>query len=138
VNASLGLLRTTLQDYNAGDMVMPNREQAHAPNYQAAIGAGWRHPLGWVARVNVTALDNFYFDVPPNEAQSRAYSLTNMTFGYETDRWSAMLWARNVFNRTYAVRGFNFGNEPPDFDPKVYVQRGDPRQVGVSFHYSFR
>jgi hypothetical protein len=38
----------------------------------------------------------------------------------------------------YAVRGFFFGNEPPDFADKLYIQRGDPRQVGVTFHYSFR
>ncbi len=138
LNASFGLLRTRLQDYDQGGTMLPDREQAHAPKYQAALGAGWHHPLGWVARAEVTALDNFYFDVPPNDTQSGAYALTNLQFGYQAERWSAMLWGRNVFNRTYAVRGFFFGNEPPEFPDKQYIQRGDPRQVGVSFHYSFR
>ena len=41
--------------------------------------------------------------------------------------------------RYYAVRGFFFGNEPPDFSTaKRYMQPGDPRQVGVTFNYSFR
>jgi outer membrane receptor protein involved in Fe transport len=64
--------------------------------------------------------------------------LTNLQFGYEAARWSAYLWGRNIFNEVYAVRGFFFGNEPPDFPETRYIQRGDPRQVGVTFHYSFR
>ncbi|MEP7243779.1 MAG: TonB-dependent receptor [Gammaproteobacteria bacterium] len=138
VNASLGLLRTRYLDYDQGDLVLPDREQAHAPSYQAALGAGWHHPSGWTARAQVTALDSFYFDVPPNDTRSNSYVLTNMQFGYETARWSAFLWGRNLFNEVYAVRGFNFGNEPPDFPNKLYIQRGDPRQIGVTFHYSFR
>jgi iron complex outermembrane receptor protein len=138
VNASVGLLRTRFQDYDQGGTMLPDREQAHAPGYQAALGLGWHHPTGWVARAEASALDSFYFDVPPNDTRSDAYVLTNLQFGYQAQRWSAMLWGRNVFNQTYAVRGFNFGNEPPDFPNKLYIQRGDPRQVGVTFHYSFR
>jgi len=43
-----------------------------------------------------------------------------------------------VFDRTYAIRGFYFGNVPPDFPNQLYIQRGDPRQVGITFNYSFR
>jgi outer membrane receptor protein involved in Fe transport len=138
VNASLGLLHTRYMDYLQGGVMVPDREQPHAPRYQAALGAGWHHPRGWLARAGVTALDRFYFDVPPNNTRSNAYVLTNLQFGFEAQRWSAMLWGRNVFNREYAIRGFYFGNEPPNFDNKLYIQRGDPRQVGVTFHYSFR
>ncbi|MEJ1961393.1 MAG: TonB-dependent receptor [Gammaproteobacteria bacterium] len=138
VNGSLGLLHTRYMDYDQGGMLVPDRAQPHAPNYQAALGAGWRHPRGWVARAGVTALDSFYFDVPPNDTRSNAYVLTNLQFGFEAQRWSAMLWGRNVFNRDYAIRGFYFGNEPPAFENKLYIQRGDPRQVGVTFHYSFQ
>jgi iron complex outermembrane receptor protein len=138
VNASLGLLRTRLIDYMQGDVALPNRDQANAPHYQAALGAGWHHPRGWTARAEVTALDSFYFDVPPNDTRSNSYVLTNLQAGYEAERWSAYLWGRNVFDQVYAVRGFFFGNEPPDFPNKLYIQRGDPRQVGVTFHYSFR
>ncbi|HEU4624630.1 MAG TPA: TonB-dependent receptor [Steroidobacteraceae bacterium] len=138
VNASLGLLRTRLLDYNPGDLQVPDRDQAHAPHYQAALGLGWHHPRGWTARAELTALDSFYFDVPPNDTRSNSYVLTNLQAGYEAERWSAYLWGRNVFDRVYAVRGFFFGNEPPDFPNKLYIQRGDPRQIGVTFHYSFR
>jgi len=137
VDGSLGLLRTRYQDYDQGGVMVPNREQPHAPKYQAALGVSWHHPTGWNGRVGLTALDRYYFDVPPNDTQSHAYALTNVEFGYTAESWSATLWGRNVFNREYAVRGFYFGNEPPNFENKLYIQRGDPRQVGVSFHYSF-
>jgi iron complex outermembrane recepter protein len=137
-NASLGLLRTRYLNYNQGDVLLPDREQAHAPKYQAALSLGWHHPTGWNARATVTALDAYYFDVPPNDSRSSAYALTNLQFGYQAERWSAYVWGRNVFDRTYAIRGFYFGNVPPDFPNQLYIQRGDPRQIGVTFHYSFR
>ena len=41
--------------------------------------------------------------------------------------------ARNLLDKTYTVRGFYFGDEPPDFDNKLYVQLGEPRNGGVHF-----
>jgi outer membrane receptor protein involved in Fe transport len=137
VGGSLGLLRTRFLDYLQGDVVVPDREQAHAPQYQASANVGWRHPAGWAARADVNAVDAFYFDVPPNNSRSNSYVLTNLRAGYEATNWSAYLWGRNLFNETYAVRGFFFGNVPPDFANQQYIQRGDPRQVGVTFSYSF-
>jgi len=138
VSASLGLLRTKYLDYDQGDRVLPDREQAHAPKYQAAVSAGWHHPLGWAARVDVSTLDAFYFDVPPNDTRSSSYVLTNLQLGYEAERWSAYVWGRNLFNRTYAIRGFFFANDPADPVDRQYIQRGDPRLVGVTFRYNFR
>lgn len=135
---SVGLLRTRYLDYQQGGVLLPDREQAHAPQYQIALNGTWHHPSGWLARVDVAAVDAFYFDVPPNDTRSNSYILTNVKAGYESARWAAYAWGRNVFNRTYAVRGFYFGDEPPDFPNKLYTQRGDPRQVGVTVNYSFR
>jgi hypothetical protein len=44
---------------------------------------------------------------------------------------------RNLFDAGYAQRGFFFGNEPPDFPDRLYVQPGDPRQVGVTVNYEW-
>jgi outer membrane receptor protein involved in Fe transport len=138
IDGSVGLLRTRYLGYNAGDELLPDRDQAHAPRYQAALNAAWHHPSGWMARAGVSALDAFYFDVPPNDTRSSSYVLTNLQVGYEAARWSAHLWGRNVFNRVYAIRGFFFNNVPGGTTDQQYIQRGDPRQVGVTFHYSFR
>ena len=138
LGGALGLLRTRYVDYMQADVALPDREQAHAPQYSLALNGTWRHPSGWLARADFSAVDAFYFDVPPNDSRSSAYSLVNLKAGYETDRWSAFLWARNVFDEVYALRGFTFANDPADPTPKLYIQRGDPRRVGVTFTYSLR
>ena len=124
---------------------MSNRDQAHAPEYQASVNATWRHPFGWMARVDVSATDDYYFDVPPNDARADAHALTHVKLGYEAcpeqcrrdANWSVYLWARNVFDEEYVTRGFYFGNEPPLFENARYTQLGEPRQVGVTMRWEF-
>ena len=125
--ANLGLLDSDL----AG-----GREQAHAPAYTLALGGRYRHSSGWYARLDATAKDWFYFDVS-HDQRSEAYELFNARIGFEADDWSAQLWVRNLFDETYAVRGFYFGNEPPDFPPALYIRQGDPRQVGLTLERRF-
>ena len=117
-------------------MNLNGREQAHAPNYSFALGGRYSHPSGFFARIDVTARDEFFFDVS-HDKTSQAYELVNARLGFETSRWSAQLWARNLFDTDYAVRGFFFGNEPPDFTPALYTRFGDPRQIGISVDISF-
>lgn len=138
VGGTLGLLRTRYYGYRPTGEDLSARDQAHAPRYQASLNATWRHPLGWMARVDVSAVDSFYFDVPPNPTRSTSYALTNLKIGYEADRWSVYAFGRNVFDRDYAVRGFFFGNEPPAFENKRYVQLGEPQQFGVTARWEFR
>jgi len=47
------------------------------------------------------------------------------------------VWCNNLTNQEYAVRGFFFGNEPPDFASKRYVHLGDPRTFGVTTTFMF-
>ncbi|MET0280662.1 MAG: TonB-dependent receptor [Steroidobacteraceae bacterium] len=139
VGGSLGLLRTRSGGgVDAEGNPVASREQAHAPGYSAAVNVTWRNPAGVFARVDVTAMDAFYFDVPTDhDRRSQAYSLTHVKFGYEQARWSLYGWVRNVFDEDYAVRGFFFSNEPPDWEPKLYTQKGDARQWGVTATFSF-
>lgn len=134
--SSIGLLHTRAEGFldDNGQLTAP-REQAHAPNYQLQLNATWRRS-GWMARVDVSAVDNFYFDVPPNPSRSDSYRVANLKFGYEAEHWSVYAWSRNVFNAVYATRGFYFGNEPPAFDDKLYIQNGDPRTVGIAMKWN--
>ena len=68
LGVALGLLETSYSGYRSAGVGLDDREQAHAPEYQASFNATWRHPLGWMARVDVNAVDDYYFDVPPNDA----------------------------------------------------------------------
>ncbi|MFO7276235.1 MAG: TonB-dependent receptor [Pseudomonadota bacterium] len=138
---TVGLLETRYIGYRYGtgeqERDLHGREQAHAPQYQLGFAAQYRHPLGFVARLDVQSVDDFYYDASHDE-RSEAFTLVHLKLGYETERWSAYAWARNLFDEDYAMRGFFFGNEPPDFAPKRYVQPGDPRQLGVTIRYTFR
>ncbi len=135
--ATLGLLDTEFSDISVPSLAnLEGRAQAHAPDYTLAFGASYEHPRGFFARVDVSARDEFYFDVAHDE-RSQSYELVNARTGYRSETWSATLWARNLFDKNYAVRGFYFGNEPPDFPNTLYTRSGDPRQVGVTFSKEF-
>jgi len=130
--ATLGLLGSEYLHYRYGDLNLDGRQQAHAPGYQYSLSAQWGGQRGWLARADVVGVDWFYFDTS-NDQRSRPYTLVNLKAGYAGARWSVYAWGRNVFDQNYAVRGFYFGLEPPDFPNKLYVQRGDPRSLGVTF-----
>jgi iron complex outermembrane receptor protein len=132
VESSLGLLRTRFIDYQPAAVDLSNRDQAQSPRYQFAIAGIWRTKSGWMTRVDLTGMDSFYFDVPPNDTRSHAYALTNVKVGYQTQHWSAYAWGRNIFDRTYAIRGFFFNDTPAGGDNQLYIQRGDPRTVGLT------
>jgi len=133
---SIGLLNAEFEEFVTPQVSISGRDQAHAPNYTLAAGGVYRHESGWFARVDFTAKDEFYFDVS-HDQRSESYSVTNARFGYQSEKWTSQLWLRNAFDERYAVRGFFFGNEPPNFPLALFIRQGDPRQVGVSFDMRF-
>ena len=134
--ANVGLLDASFEDFQTPQVDLSGRAQAHAPGYTLAFGGSYDHASGIFARVDISARDDFYFDVS-HDQKSKSYQLVNMRVGYQADSWSVNLWARNLFDEEYAVRGFYFGNEPPDFPDTLYTRLGDPRQFGVTFDKRF-
>jgi len=134
---SVGLLDAEFADFEDAGGSLSSRDQAHAPNYTLALGGMYRRGNGFFARLDLSARDEFYFDVS-HDQKSEAYALVNARLGYEAERWTAQLWLRNAFDENYAVRGFFFGNEPPDFPNRLYVRRGDPRQFGFTVDMRFQ
>jgi outer membrane receptor protein involved in Fe transport len=134
--ANLGYLGARFMTFDDPLLDLAGRDQAHAPRYTIAAGGEYRHASGLFLRVDVSGKDAFYFDVS-HDQRSDDYAIASLRLGYEAERWSAQLSANNVFDETYAVRGFYFGNEPPDFPPTLYTRHGDPRQLGVIFEMRF-
>jgi outer membrane receptor protein involved in Fe transport len=140
--ASLGLLQTRYHGFIQDEELLPDRALPNAPPWQAAVSATYRDPRGPFARVDVTGMGSYYFDLPPNWTTSRPYGLVNGRLGWQAQRWSASLWGRNLLDKKYPVRGFYFSDTPQDFlaDPPVnrlYTQLGDPRAWGVNLSVSF-
>jgi len=134
--ATLGLLDATFDKFETPQVNLDGRAQAHAPDYSYAVGGRYTHPTGFFARLDVTARDAFFYDVS-HDQKSQSYELANARVGYDAESWSVQLWARNLFDRDYTVRGFYFGNEPPDFPATLYTRFGDPRQLGITFDMRF-
>lgn len=130
----LGLLDTEVDNFDYLQE-LENREQAHAPNYSFALGAKWTQQQGWFAEVDISGRDEFYFDFS-HDQKSDSFQLVNFRAGRQWNNWSISAWVRNVFDEDYAVRGFFFGNEPPDFPEKLYERLGDPRHMGITIRYS--
>jgi outer membrane receptor protein involved in Fe transport len=138
---ALGFLATEITAF-AARPELEGRDFAHAPGYTAALNGTWRSATGWFVRVDATAKDRYYFDYCQsedcNDPRAKAYQLVDLRLGRERGPWRVELWARNVFDERYAVRGFFFGNEPPDFVPATYLRLGDPRQAGITASYRFK
>ena len=139
---SLGLLQTRYHGFIQDQVLLPDRELPNAPNWQAAVSATYHDPRGPFARVDVTGMGSYYFDLPPNPTASKPYGLVNGRLGWQARGWSTSLWGRNLLDKKYPVRGFYFSDTPQDFlaNPPVnrlYTQLGDPRAWGVDASYTF-
>ncbi len=137
VSAALGLLRTRFDDYVVAGRDLSGRGQAHAPRHQASLSIEYRSRRGWHARADAQRVAAFYFS-DSHDQRSRPYTLLNLRAGYDAGRWRLDAWMRNALDRDYAMRGFFFGNEPPDFSDRLYVQLADPRSVGATFSWQVR
>ena len=115
---------------------LSGRDQAHAPRHTLAVGASYIRDDGFFLRVDASAKASFYYDVSHNQ-ESRPYELVNARLGYQGEEWQVALWGRNLTDRRYTVRGFFFGNEPPDFPATLYTRLGDARQLGIVVERSF-
>lgn len=135
LHGALGLLETEIDSWRIRPEV-EGRDLAHAPGYTLNAGVTWLPVQGVSARLDVNAVDEFYFDIS-NDEQSSAYRLVNLRIAKDWEQWSLIGWGRNIFDENYATRGFFFGNEPPAFAPTLYTRFGDPRQVGVTLQYRY-
>ena len=135
--ASLGLLRASVSGVVRDGDVLPTRDAPHAPRWQFATHLQWENARGFHARLDVTGMDAFYFGNVPERYRSRPYALVGLQAGWRGERLEAGLYMRNALDRHYAIRGFSFGNEPPDFAEKLYTQAGDPREAGITLRWRF-
>jgi iron complex outermembrane recepter protein len=134
---SLGLLQTLYRGFVQDGVVFPNRALPNAPAWQAALNATWRDPRGPYARLDVTGMGSYFYDLPPNWTRSNPYGLINAKLGWQTPRYEVYLWGRNLLDKDYTVRGFYFGDQPPNFANTLYTQLGEPRNWGVHFTYRY-
>jgi iron complex outermembrane receptor protein len=139
--ANIGYLKTKINGISRrdGDVIetINGREQAHAPSYHINAGLNWRvsNNLNWL--IEFDAKDGFYYSFS-HEQQSDNIVITHTSLDYQIENWEVSLYARNMFDKQYANRGFYFGNDPRDgYEGHLYEQFGEPRRVGINFKYQY-
>ena len=132
---NIGLLETEIKNYYSRPD-LEGREQAHAPSNSFSAGLGWSLTSNLELLIDVTGKSDFYYS-DSHDNQSDDYVLTNLNLVYEEDNITYNFWIRNLFDEYYSLRGFYFGNEPPNFEDTLYERHGDPRHIGFSLSYEF-
>jgi outer membrane receptor protein involved in Fe transport len=140
VAANFGFLDATFSEYELADgSFVEKQEQAQAPKHTLNIASQFyfNDHLSW--RLEMDAKDSFRFSDGHDE-RSPSYQLVNTSLTYALEAFKFTLWAKNLFDEVYYVRGFGgFSNDPRDgySEPEPYFQLGDDRQVGISIDYQY-
>ncbi|WP_438864842.1 TonB-dependent receptor [Neptunicella sp.] len=135
---NLGWLKTDISGISRQDGIPINhREQAHAPEYQVNAGVNWQINSAFSWLLELDAKDDFYYSYS-HDSRSDKVVLVHTSLDYQMDNWKISLYARNLFDREYANRGFFFGNDPRDeYLEHTYEQFGEPRRFGIDVNYHF-
>jgi iron complex outermembrane receptor protein len=138
IYGAVGLLDTQYNGFiDADGTDKSGDEQAHAPSYQFNLGLNYQLSDHLRVNISVDGKDEFLFSDSHNE-KSAAIEVVNMSISYAKDDWQVKVWARNLFDESYATRGFYFGNDPRDeYTAKAYYQLAEPAVFGATFNYNF-
>ncbi|MDX1571098.1 MAG: TonB-dependent receptor, partial [Xanthomonadales bacterium] len=108
------------------------------PERSAALGASYRFPLGGrfegVVRGDLSYTGHSSSNLlPALSVEQPSYTLFNLRFGIESDRWSGALFAENVFDEQarYATGLPTPGGAGGGFSTNV------PRRIGIRVRYRF-
>ena len=135
LHGSFGYLSTYISSFSYDDIEYGDREQAHSPNYTYNVDL--KYNIGKFISLNIIAhgMDEFYFD-DQYQFTSKPRDLLDLSIGYNDNNFGITIWAKNILDKKYDIRGYTFGLEPPNYDIKNYQSFGSPKVFGITFFYS--
>jgi iron complex outermembrane receptor protein len=145
ISASLGLLKTKITQHTNPDIDAFNlrgRAAAHAPEFMFSTAIEYELTDSLTAAAEIQGKDKFYYSDSHNY-QSQRYNLVNARLTYRKLNYEFVIFANNLLNKEYGVRGFDFGSWDPDprsgdgFDETQFQQLGTPRVIGLSLRADF-
>lgn len=125
---SIGYSKTRFDEFTtnlAGNVSdLSGTEFAYAPRWTLAAGGNYRWGGGFIANLNANYRSEVYSGSGAFQANSEVGSrvLVNAKIGYETERWGAYLYGKNIFNEDYLTYLR---------DDTGQAILGDPRVVGL-------
>lgn len=108
VYASVGHVRTKFDDFDlpqgaTSTIDLEGTQFPYAPRWTLSGGVNAEFGGGFTANLNANYRTSVFTGVGQDQAQYKVSGRTvvNGRIGYETDRWSLFLFARNLFNEKY-------------------------------------
>ena len=135
--SSIGFLDTHVEKFSyqtsSGASYGGNREFAMAPRLTGALEMQYSKEKTYL-RINTSYKSSYYFS-DSHDSKSKAYFLSDLTFGHYFENLNLKFWAKNIFNEKFVTRGFYFGLIPPNYPEELWVSYGDPRHFGITIEY---
>lgn len=124
--ATFGLVKAKFgkfKDYR-GDF--SNNKIPFAPAYNYSLGAKFRGFAGFYASSNLRGYGKMYLD-ESNKFEQKAYALVDAKIGYEWENFDIYLYANNLFDKNYDLKGY----------AGRYILLNPQREVGLKIAYRF-
>ncbi len=139
--SNIGLLDTEFDEYYNPEPFANNLEgrgQAQSPHYQFNVGLDYNFASNWKVATNVEGKGSYYFAEYSNK-KIDSYHIFNAALEYAGENWSATLWIRNIADKDYDVKAYEFDNKIAGGwdNAEVYTQKGVPRTFGFTLAYDF-
>ncbi len=136
IHAALGLLQAHTDSYTFpvsvdDSLQLGDRTPAQAPAYTYRWSVNLHLNDLLTFQGGIAGKDWFFFSGRHDE-RSDPYTTLDAKLQLHFARVRATLWGRNLMDTRYAVRGFYFALEPPDYTDKRYVSYGTPREYGLT------
>ena len=134
LSAAVGWLRAEIDEFSLFPE-LAGREQAHAPRVHVLARRDVRAAVGLVGAPRSDRHGRVLLRLRPRPGlEGRTGSRTSASAATGT-RGASSSGRATLLDEDYFVRGFYFGNEPPDFPPTLYTRLGDPRHYGITLSY---
>jgi len=142
VNANFSYIQSSFKNFRVYDFDtftytnIDEKDQPRAPSFQYHISSALLLTNELSANIEFEGKNGsqyaYYFD-----AESNNVSMTHINLLYQNDSLSINFWARNLFDKKYAVQGLYFANDPRNAFAvnQLYTQAGEPRNFGVTCRY---
>lgn len=125
--SSIGYAKTEFDTFINQGVDLSGNEFAFAPRVTASIGGKYKFNPQWSLQLDGNYAGDFYGEVE-NTSNVKGRFFLDAKFGYEQPKWSAHLYARNLFDKEYLTRVLSGGQR---------ARLGEPRVAGLEFNAKF-
>ena len=133
-----GLLDSEYKELEILGLSAAGNQLIGAPDVTSNLGFDWRLAETGYGDLNLNLMGIYqskvYFEPFEDDTLSQdSYWVVNSRLSLETERYSAAIWAQNLFDEEYFIYGLDLTSTYG----ANYFQRGAPQTYGIEFTYRF-